>query len=339
MIRFETGGFCLITHLGSGEAYTLRSESKVKLFETEQSERVSRELEVMRLTAVHGHLPMLPAMLCTFASPVALFSLFKTRIACELSCLIEQMCYKLSPDALRYISACVVLALERLHCGMGVVARSLSPDALAVDENGCVCLIDFRLAKPLPGGMRTFTLCGVADYLSPEQVTCSGHGLTVDFWGLGVLLWEVAAGEGPWGNDPNEMNIYRRITDHTSGALSEKLQGGRDNGFLPPDVFVPTLVDLIDRLLVPEPLGRLGATADESEARSGFEKLKHHSWFASIRWEQLIEGLMPSPLLSSASTHVREQLEAHAHRTDDALLSEVAGTTEFSGEASWFAQY
>ena len=339
MISFETGGFVAATHLGSGEAYTLRAESKLKLFETEQAERVSRELEVMRLTGVHGHLQMLPAMLCTFASPVALFSLFKTRIACELSCLIEQMSFKLSRDALRYVSSCVVLALERLHCGMNVVARSLSPDALAVDENGCICVVDFRLAKPLPDGLRTFTLCGVAEYLSPEQVTCSGHSLPVDFWGLGVLLWELAAGEGPWGHDPNEMNIYRRITDHTSGALSDRLQHEREQGFLPSDVLVPTVVDLIDKLLEPEPLSRLGASADEASARAGFETLKSHAWFTSTRWDQLIEGLVPSPLLTSASTHVREQLQAHVHCNDDLMLSEVAGTEEFSGEGSWFAQY
>ena len=340
MVRTETGGYLAAIHLTSSEAYTLRAESKLKLFETEQAERICRELECMRLTGVHGQLPMLPAMLCTFATPIALFSVFKTRIACELSYLIEQMCFRLSVDAVRYVSACVVLALERLHCGMGVVSRSLSPDSLTVDENGCVCVVDFRHAKLLAGNeQRTFTLCGVADYLSPEQVNCSGHGRPVDFWGLGVLLWEIAAGEGPWGNDPNEVNIYRRITDHTSGALQSKLQAQRERGFVPPDVFVPTLVDLIDHLVVPDPLARLGATADEASAPSGFESLKAHKWFTNTRWEQLVEGLAPSPLLSSAATHVREQLEAHSHRPDDAVLSEVTGTTEFSGEGSWFAQY
>ena len=78
------------------------------------------------------------------------------------------------------------------------------------------------------------TLCGAADYLAPEQVTCTGHGLPVDFWGLGVLLWEISAGEGPWGKDPNELNIYKRITDHTCGSLRSRLDDIRSKGFLLP---------------------------------------------------------------------------------------------------------
>ena len=243
---------------------------------------------------------------------------------------------------MRYVAGCVASALERLHCRMGVVYRNLNPEALTVDECGCVCLMDFRQAKALPDGGRTFTLCGVADYLAPEQVTCSGHGLPVDLWALGVLLWDVSAGEGPWGNDPNEVNIYRRITDHAKGALAERLKEERARGFLPPDTFVPSLVDLLDSLLDPNPLGRLGASPSEAspgELALGFDRLKGHACFSSIRWEQLTEGQIHSPWLSTASTHVRRQLEAHAQRPSDAILSAHVGTTEFTGEGSWFAQY
>lgn len=333
MMRLDTGGLLAAHHNGSNETYTVRAESKLKIFELEQTERVLRELEVMRSAGLHGHIPMLPAMLCTFASPVALFALFKTRVACELPHFLEMTGGKIQPEAARFVAACVICALERLHCRMGVVYRNLSPDALAVDETGCVCLMDYKQAKVLSGN-RTFTLCGVADYLAPEQVTCSGHGFPVDFWALGVFLWEITAGEGPWGNDPNEMNIYKRITDHVRGAMGERLRAERARGFLPPDGFVPTLVDLIDQLLVPEPLARLGAAATQ-----GLEELKGHTWLASVRWTQLAEGLVPSPLISSASTFVRERREAHAHRSSDAVLGEVVGTVEYGGETAWFAQY
>jgi CRP-like cAMP-binding protein len=333
LMRLDTGGLLAALHIGSNEIYTVRAESKSKIAELEQTDRVSRELEVMRAAGLHGHTPMLPAMLCTFASPLALFALFKTRVACELSHIIEVMGGKVPTESARYVGACVIAALERLHCKMGVVYRNLSPDALAIDENGVVCLMDLRQAKILSGN-KTFTLCGVADYLAPEQVTCSGHGLSVDFWGLGVLLWTITAGEGPWGNDPNEMNVYKRITDHVSGALSARLQAERERGFLPPDGFVPSFVDLVDRLIVPDPLARLGASAVTS---AGFDELKAHAWLGRMHWGQLIEGLVPSPLISSASTHVREQLAAQGHRTSDAVVTEVVGTTEYRGDMAWFA--
>ena len=333
MTRLDTGGLLAAHHMATDETYTVRAESKLKIAELEQTERVSRELELMRAAGLHGHMPMLPAMLCTFASPLALFALFKTRVACELSHFMELMGGKIPPEAARYVGACAIAALEQLHSRMGVVYRNLSPDALVVDENGCVCLMDFRQAKTLSGN-KTFTLCGVADYLAPEQVTCSGHGLSVDFWGLGVLLWEITAGEGPWGNDPNEMNIYKRITDHVSGNLAAWLHRERERGFLPPDGFVPTLVDLIDRLLAPDPLARLGAGTGQGQS---FEELKAHAWLGSVRWGQMVEGLVPSPLVSSASTHVREQFEAQAHRSSDAVLREAVGTAEYSGCTAWFA--
>ena len=334
VMRLDTGGLLASHHIGTSETYTVRAESKVKLHEMDQTERVQRELEIMRATGLNGHLPMLPAMLCTFASPLALFSLFKTRISCELTHFMELMGGTLPTAAARYVAACVIAALERLHSHMGTVYRNLSPDALAVDEYGCVCLMDFRLAKSL-SGRNTFTLCGVADYLAPEQVTCSGHGLAVDFWGLGILLWEICAGEGPWGSDNNEMNIYKRITDHEAGAIRTRLQEERNRGFLPPDGFVPTLIHLLDHLLVPDPTMRLGA----SEGAHGFKDLKGHAWLARINWSQLADGLVPSPLITSATTHMREQIELNANWSSDAVLGEVIGTKEYTGDGCWFAHY
>ena len=339
MLRLDTGGYLTVHHLVSDETYTVRAESKRKILELDQAERVSRELELMRNLALSGHLPMLPAMLCTFASPLALFALFKTRTSCELSHFMELFGGSFSAEAARFVGSCVVAALERLHCRMGVVYRNLSPDALAVDENGFVCLMDFRLAKVLSGN-KTYTLCGAADYLAPEQVTCTGHGLPVDFWGLGVLLWEISAGEGPWGNDPNEMNIYKRITDHTCGSLRTRLNDIRSQGFLPSDAFLPTLVDLIDRLLAPEPNGRLGVSNDlDDNTTKGFAELKEHAWFTNVKWSDLEEGSSPSPFMSSAATHMREQLEAHLNRPSDAVLNDHVGTAEYCGDGSWFALY
>ena len=256
----------------------------------------------------------------------------------RLACL-DSVQAPLNVDGVRYVAGCVICALERLHCRLGCVYRNLSTDAISVDENGCICLMDYRFAKRLVGYSKTFTLCGVADYLSPEQVTCSGHGLSADLWALGVLLWEVTAGEGPWGNEPNEVNIYRHITDHSKGTLAKRLSDQRDRGFVPPDYFVPTLVDLIDSLLVPEPLDRLGASADEQTVVQGFEALKAHPLFFRTKWDALIDGGTLSPLLTSPATHVREQVERFALASNDAVLSELMGTTEFDGDGSWFSQY
>ena len=163
--------------------------------------------------------------------------------------------------------------------------------------------------------------------------------MPADLWALGILLWDISAGEGPWGSDPNEVNVYRRITDHATGALHARLASEREQGFVPPQAFVPSLIDLIENLLVPEPQGRLGSALDESSAVLSFKKLKSHAWFASVQWEQLVEGLIPSPLLTSAATHVREQLELHTKRSSDCILGDLVDAREYSGDCTWFAQY
>ena len=325
VVRLDSGGLLAVQHLGTSRTYTMRAEAKVKLLDLEQTERVARELAIMRrVGAVGGHLPMLPACLCTFASPVALFSLFKARAACELSCFLESG--PLAPDAVRYLAACVVVALEKLHVDLGAVYRNLTPDALTVDENGCVCLMDFRLAKTLATSDKTYTLCGTADYLSPEQVTCSGHGCPADLWALGVLLWEAAAGEGPWGpvDADNEMLIYKKVTAHEAGKLRH-----------PKGSFEPALASLLDALIVPDPDARLGAGA------GGFARLREHAYFQDAQWTMLAEGAMESPLGKAAAMHMRSQLGSRSKKdpADDTALQDLVGTTEYAGDASWFKGY
>jgi len=208
-----------------------------------------------------------------------------------------------------------------------------------LDEHGCVCLMDFRNAKVLTSSSKTYTLCGESDYLSPEQVTCAGHSFAVDFWSLGVLLWEMASGTGPWGNESNEVDVYRCITEHTRGGLSTQLEDDRERGLLHPDCFVPSLVNLIDNLLVPEPLERVGAADSQSDAVQGFKRLKSHPWFSNVKWDSLAEGTEQSPFLTSAVTRIREQLQSHAAWSNDGILGEVMDATEYGGDGSWFAQY
>ena len=323
IVRLDSGGLLAVQHLGTSRTYTVRAEAKVKLLDLEQTDRVARELAIMRRIGAVGHLPMLPACLCTFASPVALFALFKARIACELSFFLESG--PLAPDAVRFLAACVVIALEKLHVELGAVYRNLTPDALTVDENGCVCLMDFRLAKALASSDRTYTLCGAADYLSPEQVTCSGHGCSTDLWSLGVLLWEASAGEGPWGpvDADNEMLIYKKVTAHAAGNLRH------------PKEFEPALSSLLDEMIVPDPDARLGA------GKGGFERLREHAYFQDAQWTMLAEGAMESPLCKAAAMHMRSQLGSRSKKDpgNDTALQELVGTTEYAGDTSWFKDY
>ena len=79
-----------------------------------------------------------------------------------------------------------------------------------MDEQGYIKLADFGLAKFLQPDQSTKSFCGTAEYLAPEILDMSGHGFSVDWWTLGILLYEMLAGYPPF-QDDDPMNIYRKI--------------------------------------------------------------------------------------------------------------------------------
>jgi serine/threonine protein kinase len=78
-----------------------------------------------------------------------------------------------------------------------------------IGNDGYLKLTDFGFAKFLTEG-RTFTICGTPEYIAPEVILNQGHGKAVDWWTLGVLIYEMHAGIDPF-NDEDPMGIYRNI--------------------------------------------------------------------------------------------------------------------------------
>ena len=87
----------------------------------------------------------------------------------------------------------VALMFEFLH-SKNIVYRDLKPENLLIAEDGYLRLTDFGFAKVVEG--RTYTLCGTPEYLAPEILLNKGHGKAVDWWTLGILIYELNAGIG-----------------------------------------------------------------------------------------------------------------------------------------------
>ena len=111
--------------------------------------------------------------------------------------------------ALFYITE-IVLALEYLH-QQRIVYRDLKPENLLIASDGHLKITDFGFAKQIGLADRTFTLCGTPEYLAPEIIMSTGHNHGVDWWALGILIFEILAGYPPF-YDQNPYEVYRRIT-------------------------------------------------------------------------------------------------------------------------------
>ena len=114
------------------------------------------------------------------------------------------------PDAqARFYAAEIALAFEYLH-GQRIAYRDLKPENLLLTVGGHVKSADFGFAKVVDD--RTYTLCGTPEYLAPEIIQSKGHDKGVDWWALGILVFEMLAGYPPFYDDTASA-IYARILE------------------------------------------------------------------------------------------------------------------------------
>lgn len=123
----------------------------------------------------------------------------------------------------RFFAGNVILAIEYLHT-KGIVYRDLKPENLVLDANGYLKLTDYGFAKHV-GPQRTFTICGTPDYQAPEVIMRRGATRAVDFWAIGVLIFEMLVGEPPFMSKTNDpWDTFRRAMTgrcHVPSYVSE----------------------------------------------------------------------------------------------------------------------
>jgi len=117
---------------------------------------------------------------------------------------------RFSYDVTLFYSSEIFLSIQYLH-KLNIAYRDLKPENLLIDKDGHIKLTDFGFAKTIEND-RTFTLCGTPEYLAPEIIKGAkvGYGKSVDWWALGVLIFEMLSGYPPfYDNEP--IGIYKKI--------------------------------------------------------------------------------------------------------------------------------
>lgn len=181
---------------------------------------------------------------------------------------------RFSEEVTRAYAAEVLLALEHLH-SLNIIYRDLKPDNVILDADGHAMLTDFGLSKEgITSAMMTQSFCGSIAYLAPEILLRQGHGKTVDWYLLGVMMYEMMVGYPPYFNNKREI-MFQNIK---TAPLH-----------LPSFLSVPAK-DLLRKLLNRDPAQRLGARTDADE-------IKKHPYFKRMDWSLVLrrEQKMPRP--------------------------------------------
>ncbi|KAF9370548.1 hypothetical protein CPB97_002651 [Podila verticillata] len=240
---------------------------KTEVVRLKQVEHINSEKQILSQV----HFPFIVNLFTTFQDERNLYMLLEYVIGGELFSHLRKA-GRFTNDMTRFYAAEIVLAIEYLH-SRDIIYRDLKPENLLLDSTGHVKITDFGFAKRVED--RTWTLCGTPEYLAPEIIQSKGHGKAVDWWALGILIFEMLAGYPPFFDD-NPFGIY------------EKILAGRI--YFPPHID-PVAKDLIKKLLTADRTKRLGNLKD------GSDDIKNHKWFRGVDWKGLLDKTVTAPIV------------------------------------------
>ena len=202
--KYNYGSIAFCQKTKTKKLYTLKFYKKSIIMQSKLAEHVYNEYTNL-LQIYHPFIVELYGINTT--DPKYLYFLFEYLIGESLKIHIKKD-KKLPLESARFYLACLITAIDYLH-KKKIIYRDLKPDNIIIIENGYLKLTDFTFSKKLKSDA-TYTLVGTPEYYSPEMISQTGHNKSVDFWQLGILLYEMIVGYPPF-MDANPMNLYQKI--------------------------------------------------------------------------------------------------------------------------------
>nr|AML77789.1 putative LOV domain-containing protein [Solanum virginianum] len=317
----DTGSVHLVELKGTGDLFAMKAMDKSIMLNRNKVHRACVEREIIALL---DH-PLLPTLYSSFQTETHVCLITDFCPGGELFALLDRQPMKIfKEESARFYTAEVLIGLEYLHC-LGIVYRDLKPENILLQADGHVVLTDFDLSfktsckpqviKHPPSKRRsrstpppTFvaepvsqsnSFVGTEEYIAPEIITGAGHSSAIDWWALGILLYEMLYGRTPF-RGKNRQRTFSNILN-------------KDLTF-PSSIPVSVAArQLIHSLLNRDPASRLGSNGGASE-------IKEHPFFRGITWP-LIRCMTPPPLDAPLQLIGKESGNKDADWNDDGVLA------------------
>lgn len=245
-----------------GKFYAMKTLKKLVVIRDDDVECSLMERRVLSIGSKH---PFLAHLYASFQTPDRLCFVMEFIIGGDLMHHIQKK-KNFSETQSRYYCCEIILALVFLHT-KGIVYRDLKLDNVMLDQYGHIKITDFGMAKEgIHANDRTTTFCGTPDYIAPEIILSKPYGHSVDWWALGVLLFEMLCGQTPFDAD-NEDDLF-------SSIINDEV--------LFPVWLSKESVAILNGFLTKDCRQRLGCKDNELE-----KEIFSHPYFSCIDWKKM----------------------------------------------------
>jgi cGMP-dependent protein kinase len=265
------GGFGaveLVEHNQTKETYALKALSKGHVVKCGMQKGVMSEKNIQLMCDSDFIIRLYE----TYNGEQSLYFLLELALGGELYLTYSKKGFHGSVKHAQFYVAGTVYAFDHMH-ERKIIYRDLKPENLLLTDKGYFKMTDMGLAKVVVG--KTYTTCGTPDYFAPELIASSGHTHSVDWWTLGILLFELMTGHPPFESSA-PMQIYSKVAKGI----------GKVN--FPPAVKGPC-EDLVKALCAKEPSDRLPMK------KGGIENICKHNWYKGFDWQGMKTNKIAPP--------------------------------------------
>ncbi|XP_011309070.1 atypical protein kinase C isoform X3 [Fopius arisanus] len=260
--------------------YAMKVIKKALVTDDEDIDWVQTEKHVFETASNH---PFLVGLHSCFQTPSRLFFVIEFVRGGDLMFHMQRQ-RRLPEEHARFYAAEISLALNFLH-NKGIIYRDLKLDNVLLDHEGHVKLTDYGMCKEgVREGDTTATFCGTPNYIAPEILRGEDYSFSVDWWALGVLLYEMLAGRSPFDIAGASENPDQNTEDYLFQVILQKTIR------IPRSLSVKA-ASVLKGFLNKDPANRLGC----AEGQKSFVEIASHAFFKAIDWTMLEQKQVTPP--------------------------------------------
>ncbi|KAF9349756.1 hypothetical protein BGX26_011988 [Mortierella sp. AD094] len=304
----------VVQHKKTKEIYALKYINKAKCIRMRAVENIIQERRLLE----EVEFSLICNLRYAFQDDENLFMVLDLMLGGDLRFHLERA-GPMREDVVRFYIAEVALALDALHARR-IIHRDLKPDNVLLDEHGHAHLTDFNIAVYYNPAKPLMSVAGSMAYMAPEVLLRKGYLESVDWWSLGVVMFELLFGNRPFRGKSNELLTNSILRDPL--PFPENVM----------EIVSEPCLDVLSQLCERDINKRLGCTAE------GMDAFKKHPWFEGIEWDKLVKKEATPPFEPDSkranfdATHELEELLMEDNPLKAKKRVQASPDTELSAE-------